>query len=880
MNSCPANLSTLFVINLILFIVAPAQGKEGERILTPQLFTNATFPVQIYQSFPPDTIPPDTLDFGADSLGRDTTFQDSLDLSSSAFDSPVPYSADDSIRYDLKKRRVHFYGNAKVKYQKIELQAAHIYLTLDSATVYAEGVEDSMGVLTGNPVFIEGAREFKAKRMAYNFDTKKGKSYEIITQEGEGFLHAEEAKKDSNDVLYVRHAAYTTCDLEHPHYYISTGRAKVMPGKQIVTGPANLVVADVPLPLAIPFGFFPDQQKQTSGIIIPAYGETTRGFFFNNGGVFFSLNDYLNFALTGDIYTQGDYRLALSTKYAKRYKYRGNLDLEQAVLFEGVRETPTFSQNRSYRIQWTHVQDPKARPNSNFSGNVNFATSSDFDKELSINTNELLRSEVNSSISYSKDFANTPFHLTSSLNHSQHTFPDTVNDVRFTLPDVTLTMNRVTPFKRKTPVGGPKWYESLGFTYRLSYLNEIETKDTIFRDFSPAVFRDFRQGFQHSVPLSTSIKVMKYFRLNPSFSYNGFLYFDRERINYDPARDTLISSAEKGFYDLHSYNVNLSLTTLVYGFYEINKLGITQMRHVATPEVSLSYKPDFARSNYGYYANYINEAGESVTYSLYQSNVHSYPAQGEQGSLIFKLNNNFEMKVKSQTDTGETIKKIVLLRSLDINSSYNFLADSHQLAPFRLSANTNFLENYTVQSNATIHPYAIRDDSSGISKAYEWDKTGKLGRLTNFDISFNASLNPRNNDREDRRGLPDTDVSLYYYDYYDYYADFSVPWNLTFGYQFRYSKTLIEKNTTQTLNITGDVNITDKWKINVRGDYDFENKQVAYAEFKIIRDLHCWEMLFNWSPIGPYRNYYFVLRVKSTILSDLKLDKRRTQRDF
>lgn len=834
------------------------------------------------QQLPPDTIPAATDTLAPDTLALDSLPPDSFVLSPSAIEKTITYTAKDTIRYSLDGKIVHLWGEAVVQYDDIELKAEYIRYNTDSSTVYAYGLSDSTGKVRGNPVFTEGETTYKASKIAYNFETEKGKVWDVITEQGEGYLHGSEVKKSPFDVLYVKDAKYTTCNLAHPHFYIATNRAKVVPGKQVVTGASYLVVADVPLPLVLPFGFFPDQEKQASGIIIPKYGETpARGFFLRQGGFFFTVNDYLNFAVTGDIYSRGDYRLQGAVNYAKRYRYQGLLSASRAVLHEGEPETDDYVANKAYEFVWQHTQSPKAHPYNNFSASVNVATS-DYNRQLSETRSAILQNSLNSSIRYSRTFPNSPFSFNAAARLTQKTLPDQANSIYLELPTAAFQMSRVYPFRSKKRVGRMKWYEQIGMNYNLEYKNQLQTVDTVFFEFDDEMFNDFRHGVRHSIPLSMNLKFLKHFTFSPSFNYNGWFYFDRSFRDWDFAADTLVTKREQGFYYLNNYTANAAINTTVYGMFNVNKLGVQAVRHVMYPSISLAYSPDFSEARYGYYTEYQDSSLKRISYSPYNDNIFRAPGAGELGALNFSLRNTLEMKVRSKNDTITGTKKISIFDQFTLSSSYNFLADSFELSPVAFRVSNRISNNFNVSLNGNFDPYARSADGSRRVDEMAFTREGRLGYLSYANLSVNANLNPEANVPPWRPAfLPTTAPTHYYYPYSDYYVDFDIPWNLSTGYTLNYNNSpgsplLV----TQSLNIAGELKLTDKWKVNANIDYDLTEKKLGYTTFNIYRDLHCWEMRFRINPFGEYKSYSFTLQVKAGMLQDLKLEKQRQQRDY
>lgn len=817
-----------------------------------------------------------------DSTKSDSLVADTM-ISKSALESEVNYKAEDSIVYDLVNKKVYLFGKAEITFEKMKLDAGHVIIDWTTNTITAEGVKDSAGKETDNPVFLDGDQKYRSKRMVYNFKTKKGKLYELITSEGEGTIHGEEVKKDERDVIFASHAKYTTCDLDHPHYYISARRVKIIPGDKIITGPAYMVIEDVPLPLVLPFGFFPNNKRQASGIIVPGYGESPgRGFFLENGGYYFGFNDHLDLRLTGNLYTKGSWLIDAISRYATRYKFKGNLEFKYGVNKFGDPESTDFEKDRDLILNWTHNQDPKANPNSNFSADVNIASQNAF-RNNSRQLQSQTQNSLSSSITYHNSLPRTPFTFDVSGRHSQ-----TLSNHRIsiTLPSANLSMSRIKPFK-KSKLG---IVENIGVNYRMDFKNEVNTIDSLL--FKDNIWDKMKYGIKHSSTIQTNAKLFKYFTLNPSINYNGYTYFDRYKRIYQPRTkiivkpngedslvhyDTTILDRKYGLFTAHEYSFNTNLSTRLYGFFGINKFGIVAIRHVLTPNIGFSYRPDFSKSKYGYYDEVqVDTSGEIRKYSLYAENAYGGPSSGEQGNINFSLNNNLEMKVKQETDSGSTTKKIKLFESLNASGAYNMLADSFKLSNINFSARTTLLNNFNIQVGATLDPYVY---SSGKRKdEFEVTNSGKLGRINRANFSLNFSLNPELfKPKKDRRkartyryvGTPD----------YMYYTDFDVPWNLSIQYSLDYNKNLsdpsIDPSVVQTISVGGSVSITEKWKFGGDMYYDMETEKISAARININRDLHCWEMSFNWNPVGTRSFYYFQINIKAQVLKDLQLKKKQ-----
>lgn len=825
------------------------------------------------------TIDTDTASTPADTARADTLSRtDTLEApDNSALESPVQYQAQDSIRFDLRSKKIYLFDQAEVDYERLHLEAGKIIIHADSNLVYAEGVKDSTGKLEQKPVFEEGPDSYRARRMVYNFKSEKGKIYEIATEEGEGLVYGDEVKKDAEGTMYIEDARYTTCKADHPHFFIKANRIKVIPKDKIISGPAQLVLGDVPLPLVVPFGFFPNSSQGASGVVIPKYGESLdQGFFLREGGVFLRISDHFNSLTQGDVYTKGSWRVNQVFRYKKRYGYEGNFDFNYARNRFGDPESPDFTDQRNYFLNWQHRQSGKARPGVNFNASVNVGSSS-YLQNNSFNNSDIVRNNLSSSVSFDKRWLNAPFNLNVGLTHNQDIANQTMS---LELPRVVLGLQRVNPFERQQRVGEKRWYENIGFTSTLNLSNQADGPEDRLFDADTSRFL-WRNGASINNQVNTNFKVLQFFTLSPSISHNYYLYTKRRIRRYLPEEDTIVENVETGgLYDAHSYNFNTNLNTRLYGMFNVNRLGVQAVRHVLTPTVGANYRPDFARTSYGGFepvrnAELAPTAQSDVAprnleaYSIFYQPTLGAPGQGEQGSLTFGLQNNLEMKVNQKTDTGMTDKKVTLVDALSINSGYNFLADSQKLGNFRLSFRTRIVDKYDIQANAVVNPYAIAPDSAGTIDAYVWDTQGQLGRLTSFDANFGANYRSLTADdqEEERYNNP-------------YYRPFRAPWNVGVRYQLRYSKPLYTETITQQLQFNGRLDLTQNWTLQGTSGYDITNETISFTSVNITRDLHCWEFSVNWIPFGQRRRYYFSLNVKASVLQDLKLDKRKEFFDF
>jgi len=772
----------------------------------------------------------------------------------------ILYDASDSMHFDIVNKKVFLYGDAFIKYENTEIKADFIEIDWTKNQIFAKGRIDSSRKMSGYPHFKEGTKTFKAKEMTYNYKSKKGIIKELVTKEGEAFIHGKKVKKSRSEVMYLKKGEYTTCNAEKPHFSIRANRIKVIPGKKIVSGPAYLTVFNVPTPLFLPFGFFPNTSKESSGILIPSYGESANlGFFLKDGGYYFVLNKQMDLLVKGDIYTKGSWATRSLLRYKKRYKYNGNLNLSYGRMINSEKDLPNYSLKKDFFIKWTHKQDPKANPSLLFSANVN-AGSSTYHKNNSYNANDYLSNTFTSSISLNKKWEGTPFNLSTTLNHNQNTNTKIVN---LTLPAVTFSMNRIFPFKRKK-VGKTNWYDKIGVSYSMNTKNEISITDSLL--FKSDALSKYRNGMKHSIPISTSVKLLKYFTFSPRFNLTERWYLTQIEKSWDGS--SIVTDTLHKFTRAHDYSMSASLNTKLYGIAQFKKGKIAAFRHVLTPNISFSYRPDFSKENFGYYKTVQSDTlGNTQTYSVMQNGIYGSPGSSKSGNINFSLGNLIDMKVRSKKDTTETLKKVTLLQSMGISSSYNIFADSLNLSTINLNARTKLLGLLDVTFSSRYDPYII--NSSGKRMNQFEIKNGRLARFTNANaaLGLNISESFFNKKTEDEKEQEKKEDDFY-----------KIPWNLNMNYTIAYNKNnqaSSEVTPTQSLNFSGNIKITPKWKIGFRSGYDFKEKELTYSSVDVYRDLHCWELLFHWIPIGFHKSYTLTIRVKASVLKDLKLEKKK-----
>lgn len=826
-------------------------------------------------------------------------------------DTKVVYNASDSIVLSSDSKKVFLYTKAKIEYGDIILEADYIEYDQERNFVFARGVEDTLGNLLGKPKFTEKSDEFIARTIKYNFKTKKGYIEEVFTEEEQGFLHSAQTKKLADNSLLLKNGKYTTCDnKEHPHYYLKMSEAKVIPNDKIISGPAYLVMADIPIKvLGVPFVFFPNQSEYSSGIMIPKYGEEKkRGFFLQNGGYYFGISDKMDLAVTGDIFSNGSWGSDVAFHYKKRYKFDSKFNFSYAEFIKSEEGLPDYSKSKDMSIRWTHTQDTKANPNSKFSASVNYSTSS-FDEFNSKTLDQRATNTKQSNISYGKDWPDSPFRFNMNLKHSQNS---NTNNVTLTLPVMTFNMDRQNPFRRKNSTGDTKWYEDIEIQYSSKLENRITTADTLL--FHGTEFSDFENGFQHNIPLSTNFKILNHFNLSPRLEYTGQLYtnYIEDRYydynEYDSVKNVYGVVIEKEadafkYAQLIKPSVSLSVGPNIYGMYQFKNPNakIIALRHVVTPFVGVSYTPDMGNmveQYYGSYSIYQGDELKTVEYSIFENELYNFPsAPGQSGSINFGLNNNLEMKVRNDEDTtGTGTKKIKLLESFKLSTSYNIFADSLNWSKIKINGRTSMFKNkLSFNFGATVDPYAL-NESGKVYNEFQWNTDdGGIGRLERVDFSLDVKLNSKKETGSGDTQSPGRDMSKgdrfsrdqeqYMYDMQNQvitYVDFDIPWNLGVNYKFVYSKPGFEdsKKITQTMSLSGNISLTKKWKISFRANYDLVENKLSNASLNLHRDLHCWEASFSWIPVGYMQSYTFQINVKGSVLHDLlKYDQRESWQD-
>lgn len=872
----------------------------------------------------PDTTKMDSLELAIYKHNKhidDSVRLDSINRKkSNSIDAPVTFSSDDSLVYDATAKRAFLYGNSNVKYQNMDLKSDRVQMSLDSNLVHATGKADTTGKLIGKPVFVMGKDTYESDTISFNFKTKKGFINSVYTAQEDGFLTSEKSKRDSSGVLYLQHGRYTTCDQEHPDFYIALSRAKVRPGKDVVFGPAYLVVADVPLPLAIPYGFFPFTKSYSSGFIMPSYGdESSRGFYLRDGGYYFAINDKWDLKLLGEIYTKGSWGLSAASNYRKRYKYSGSFFFSYQNTKNGDKGMPDYAEQTSFKLQWSHRQDAKANPYTSLSASVNFASTSYERNDLSsmYNPQSYTQSLRTSSVSWSSSFSSIGLTLSGTANLSQNMIDSTVS---LSLPDLNIAVSRFYPFKRKHMAGKERWYEKISVSYTGQLQNSIDTKES--KLFKSNLIKDWRNAFRHEIPIQANFTLFKYININPSFNFTDRMYTNKETQSWDEENQEAVRDTTYGFYNVYDWRMSVSASTKLYGFWVPSRKifgdKIQAIRHVLSPQVSFSYAPDNGSRYYETYQK-TNPDGsvELVEYSPFQNSLYGIPSRGKTGSITFDLGNNLEMKIKSDKDsTG--FKKISLIDEFGLNMGYNMADKERPWSDLTMRIRLKWWKNYTFNLNAVFATYAYELDENGnpyVGTHTEYSK-GRFGRFQGMSQNISFTLTPEKikkwfggGDDEDKEkdeeneDTDNTDIESNVDDDLvrgqhgaekesagkaetdeDGYMKFSMPWSLTFGYgismrentggKFNKKTMRYPYKFTQTLNFSGNIRISDGWNISFSSGYDFENKEMSMTTASLQRDLHCFNMSCS-VVLAPYTSYNFSFRCNAATLTDaLKYDKR------
>ncbi len=837
----------------------------------------------------------------------------------STFEVKVERTATDSVVQDMKEKIIYYYGNAVVKYEDITLEANYLEFDLKTNVVTAKGLPDSTGKLIGTPNFTQGETRFEAKEMSYNFQTKKGVIRKVWTEESGGYIHGDKIKRMEDNTINIQSGGFTTCNLkDHPHYQFRFNKAKVIPDDMIVTGPVFVTIMDVPLPIGLPFALFPNSKGQKSGIIVPTYGESAnRGFYLENGGYYWAINEHYDLQILGDIYTRGSWAIKPTFRYNQRYKHNGSLALGFAVNKIGTEGAADYDKSTDFKVKWTHKQDTKAHPRHQFSADVNII-SSNFNKYNATTSNEYLSNTFKSSVAYQTNFGGK-LYLTLNASHSQNTL---TKQVTVSLPELTLTANRIYPLQKVGKAGKKHWYKDLNINYTMNAKNYISGIDTLlfpsgwYQDI-PAWFHNLegytQRGIKHTIPINLPIKLFKHFTWTNTATFNDYMYFDHIEKQWIEADSCLKTDTIRGFRNLIDFNVSSSLTTKLYGMVNFRKGPIRAIRHVFTPTIGISYRPDFSDPKWHVYNQYTDANGETQVYNMFINTLYGTPSQNRSGLINYNFSNTLDMKVPSKSDTITGMKKVVLLESLSFSGNYDLTQDSLNFSYMSVSARTTLFKKLKVSYSSVWDPYVIDSTGRRVNR-FEIIENQRLFHKNNSSWNFSLSWSFNQNDLkkwrsengegktangaledfgnkiseraagsefvtegelDDILGNPKS------------YIDWTTPWSLTLSYNLRHTSNIAyaafmgiaTNQVVQTLTVNGDVSITPKWKVSFSTGWDFTNNGLSYTSINIYRDLHCWEMRFNWIPIGNYKSWNFTINVKAQALQDLKLTKKKDYRD-
>lgn len=820
--------------------------------------------------------------------------KDSIKKPVELLESIIEHSADSLIRQDILNNKIILYDNAHIIYKDIDLKAGYIEIDNNTSSVFAKGIKDSVGVYSQLPVFKQGDQESTQDTIIFNFKSEKAKIWSLRTEQQGIIILGEESKKHNDSVIYIKNIRLTTSDKENPDYYIKIKKAKFIKDQKLVAGSSQLVIANVPTPVVLPFAYIPLTKGRTSGFLMPTWGENNRqGYFLQNGGYYFVINDNFDLAVLGDIYTNGSWGLRAESGYAKRYKFSGDFNFRYENLTNSLKGFDDYSKTTNYNIRWSHSQDAKASPNARFSASVNMGSSKYYKQSNNeYNTNAFLNNNLSSSVSYYKKFVGTPFNMSLSVTHSQNT---NTEEITMTLPSLQLNMDRIYPFTGKNGAKNNA-IQKTGLTYSLKGDNRVNTTDEFF--FKKQMFDEAKSGLQHNITMNTNMKALKFFTISPSANYKEVWYFDKLNKRFDDVTETVVTDTISGFNAFREYNASVSLGTTFYGMFKFKKGSIEAIRHVVRPSVSYGYRPDFSDIYYEKVQQNAANPEEFLEYSPYSNGIYGNPSSGLSNSLSFTVNNNLEAKLRKKDSSETEAKKIILLNNLNFSSSYNMAADSLKWSPVSVNAGTNLFDNkLSVNVRATLDPYALDVNGKKIN-TFNYNNGGSLFRLTNAGLTMNYSLaskkekgaaksgqnqkeaannsdgifgesltatNQQNTGNKSSKTTKETKL----------YGS-KLPWTLKLAYSLNYSNTNRQNEiSSNSLMFSGDIELTPKWGVGFSSGYDIKGQDFTYTQLRFSRDLDSWKLDFNWVPFGDRQTYYFFIGVKSSMLSDLKYDKRQ-----
>lgn len=816
----------------------------------------------------------------------------------SPLDAQIDRTCNDSTIQDFKHNKIYYYGGAVIKYDDIMIEADYVEFDFEKHTVFAKGMPDSTGKIAGKPVFTQAGQKYYSDEMSFNFDTKKGIITKVFTEDNQNYLHGDHIKKMDDGKINIKSGSFTTCNnREHPHYEFHFNKAIVIPDDKIVAKALYVKIEETPLPAIIPFALIPNSKSQRSGIIIPSFGESAnRGFYFENGGYYWAINNYMDLQLVGDIYTRGSWALKPTFRYVNRYKYSGSLAASYAINKVGVEGSADYTESTDFKIRWVHKQDAKARPKSSFSADV-YIVSNNYNKYNAISTTEYLSNTFQSSIAYQTSFANK-FYLTVNGSHSQNTL---THQMTITLPEITFSMNRIYPFKNIGKAGKKHWFSELNISYTANAKNYISMADSLF--FKDGWLDHMQNGMQHRLPVNLPIKLFKYFTWTTSLNLTDKMYlqyYTRDWTLDGNGLGHMVVDTINHFRNVFTYDVSSNVTTKLYGMLRFKKGPVRAIRHVFTPTVGFSYNPDYSSSFWNYYSSYIDGNGVEQKYSYYQGSIYGAPPAQRSGRITYSLSNNLEIKVPSKKDTVTGLKKVVLIENLTLSGNYDIAKDSLNWSYLSISGRTTLFKNMSIQYSSLWDPYVLDSTGTKQMNKYEWDVNGRLFRKKSVTWNFSASYtindktfgkkkHKKDNDNKTLVSSPNAseeelnDIR----NNPDGYIDWSTSWSLSLSYNLRLTNNLSyinwilndNRSTVQTIGLRGEINLSPKWKVSAQTGWDFETKKISYTSFTVYRDLHCWEMRFNVIPYGTYKSWNFQINVKASALQDLKLTKKKDYRD-
>ena len=802
-------------------------------------------------------------------------------LSKDAVTEIVSYKAADSVAIDLESKKAFLYREGEIDFEDMNLKADAVVLDFNSQRLHANGVVDSAGKYQGRPVFKQGESEYNADTLTYNYKSGKGLIYGVITQEGDGFLHGDKIKKINDSVMYLSSGQYTTCNYAHPHFAINFTESKLIANDKILTGPAYVSIEDVPTPLALPFAFFPLAHDRSSGILLPSYGWMNgRGYYLKDGGYYFAINDFVDLALLGELYTNLSWALEAQSNYYRRYKYKGNFDIRYGVTKTGIRgDTNTYNKYGDFKVTWRHDQDAKANPNSRFSANVNLI-SRNYNRNTT-NSADYFNSTTTSSVSYTTSLGSW-FNLALSARESYNIQTGLMN---IQLPSLSLSSNTFYPFRRKMPSGAYRWYENISMSYVLEGANNVNAQDTNI--LKKSILNQMQYGISHRLPIQSTLKVLKFFNWTNSLTYNERWHWSTIDKSID-STGALVIDTIRGFKANRDIGFNSTLSTRIYGMFNFKFGPLKALRHVVNPSLSFNFRPDFGSERFGYWKSYTDTTGYVHRYSISEQSLYGGPADGRSGQIGFSIGNNLEAKIKPLRDTSDELKKVMLIENLSLSMNYDLARDSLNWSNLNVSGRTTLFKMLVLNYSGSFSPYEI-DSLGNKHNRYLWNTEKRLFKLSQSTWSTQLSWSLNNNtfkkDAPKGQGQMVAPIMQTPYDYspalmMGTYADFSVPWNVSLHYTMSYvsaydaARFNINRNLTHSVSISGNFSLTENWKFNISTGYDFTNKGMSYTSIDIYRDLHCWEMRFNWVPFGYYKSWNFVINIKASSLHDVKYEKR------